>query len=458
MSTVNIQEMETANTAQMMGEVDIRIGGTLYSVLGQNKNCQRCPICPYCIWNRMANAQDNNVFPLTWAPTFSGKDSVVSHMTKIHSPPHAKHGGDKAKYGQPALGIMSLLWTRTFWASVKDYIETYHEGTMDIELTPTVRAKLNEIALEVWGYPEVGDDVQDAPLTMEACKTYLQQEYGNDNVHEKAPCHQSLSGHKSTPKQGLMATHIHVPIHGPSAAVVSKPKPVVQLTKWEPLKVEMAWGARLPEIYGECAVCATTKKLIILIPCGHQVICESCISQSKSNDCPVCRTHIHYRLHSLTAYRPTKFQTASDYQDRLNNGFTGFALFIKSKLAKQKLQDLKQKYKSERNKRLSNGQGHQQMKDKCLKIIHANQEVIQQMLSNGSVGLDLADCGLEKAWAYLGITESEFNVEYGWLTAPDYAPEIDDGEPETEAVEPKPKKKKVKKVKAQLEKEIEPVD
>jgi hypothetical protein len=40
-----------------------------------------------------------------------------------------------------------------------------------------------------------------------------------------------------------------------------------------------------------CVICLDNKKNIVLVPCGHVCICDSC-KEKNIKDCPICRTKI----------------------------------------------------------------------------------------------------------------------------------------------------------------------
>ena len=46
----------------------------------------------------------------------------------------------------------------------------------------------------------------------------------------------------------------------------------------------------------ECVVCLDARNNYILMPCGHQCICEVCAERIKLGDpCPVCRTTVEMK-------------------------------------------------------------------------------------------------------------------------------------------------------------------
>tara|TARA_B100001758_G_scaffold110710_1_gene94915 strand:+ start:3610 stop:4566 length:957 start_codon:yes stop_codon:yes gene_type:complete len=47
----------------------------------------------------------------------------------------------------------------------------------------------------------------------------------------------------------------------------------------------------------ECVVCFTTdEKLVALIPCGHQCMCQSCFKSLNNKNCPICRCNVQDTL------------------------------------------------------------------------------------------------------------------------------------------------------------------
>ena len=45
----------------------------------------------------------------------------------------------------------------------------------------------------------------------------------------------------------------------------------------------------IPDDIEECVVCLERPKSHVLIPCGHQCICETCQARLIPGNCPVCR-------------------------------------------------------------------------------------------------------------------------------------------------------------------------
>ena len=48
-----------------------------------------------------------------------------------------------------------------------------------------------------------------------------------------------------------------------------------------------------------CVVCMSAARSVVLIPCGHLAVCQSCYSRLQQ--CPVCRSVIRGALRSYTA-------------------------------------------------------------------------------------------------------------------------------------------------------------
>jgi hypothetical protein len=42
----------------------------------------------------------------------------------------------------------------------------------------------------------------------------------------------------------------------------------------------------------KCVICLEKEKCILLLPCGHLCLCESCSGNSSLRDCPICRKRI----------------------------------------------------------------------------------------------------------------------------------------------------------------------
>ena len=41
-----------------------------------------------------------------------------------------------------------------------------------------------------------------------------------------------------------------------------------------------------------CVICLDAKRSVVLLPCGHQVLCVACAEKLKNDECPLCRQAI----------------------------------------------------------------------------------------------------------------------------------------------------------------------
>ena len=54
------------------------------------------------------------------------------------------------------------------------------------------------------------------------------------------------------------------------------------------------------ELEEECVVCCEAERSVLLVPCGHLVLCQSCwemMQKRKFVECPVCRVCVDEHLY-----------------------------------------------------------------------------------------------------------------------------------------------------------------
>jgi hypothetical protein len=50
----------------------------------------------------------------------------------------------------------------------------------------------------------------------------------------------------------------------------------------------------------ECTICMTDNKEIVLIPCGHYLMCNTCYTELKKRMCPICRREVSSGVNKST--------------------------------------------------------------------------------------------------------------------------------------------------------------
>mmetsp|Transcript_1411 Transcript_1411/g.1871 ORF Transcript_1411/g.1871 Transcript_1411/m.1871 type:complete len:297 (+) Transcript_1411:74-964(+) len=58
------------------------------------------------------------------------------------------------------------------------------------------------------------------------------------------------------------------------------------------LKKKLEEVEELQDDLSKCIVCLTNNKEMIMVPCGHKVLCQQCSKQSQWKECPVCKTNV----------------------------------------------------------------------------------------------------------------------------------------------------------------------
>lgn len=50
----------------------------------------------------------------------------------------------------------------------------------------------------------------------------------------------------------------------------------------------------------ECVMCLSDEKVVVFLPCAHQVLCAKCNErhEEEMEECPICRTPIQRRIHA----------------------------------------------------------------------------------------------------------------------------------------------------------------